>query len=125
MGVAVGILETQTTKDNGKFGFYELVTVGQPAHCEMKMHASQNAGDCLETCPTAVVRELQTKCKFLQPGTTRLSLQKRLTAGTGQRSHPQDITLPLSHRDNPLCIKQVEHMRCLDCLVVGGVGHDD
>ena len=58
-----------------------------------------------------------------EAGAARVGLQERLAAGLGQIAHPQDVALPLGHRDDAARVEQVEHVAGLDRLVVGRQHH--
>src|SRR3990170_4211433 len=50
--------------------------------------------------------------------------QPRLAAGLGELAYAQDVALALGHRDDAARIEQIEHVACLDALIVGGQGHE-
>ncbi len=43
-------------------------------------------------------------------------------AGLGKVAHPENIGLALGHRDDAPRIEQIENVRGLDALVIGGKG---
>ena len=49
-----------------------------------------------------------------EAGATGVGLQESLAAGLGQIAHPQDVALPLGHRNDAARVEQVEHVAGLD-----------
>src|SRR6202045_4256179 len=52
-----------------------------------------------------------------------LCLEPGDPASLGEIAHAKNMALPLSDRDNPARIKEVENMRRLDALIVGRQHH--
>src|ERR1700727_2228182 len=61
--------------------------------------------------------------RTVREGPSRVSMYPRLAAGFGEFAHPQNIALPLGHRDDAARVEQIESVACLDALVVGRQRH--
>ena len=56
-------------------------------------------------------------------GSASLGLEPGGAAGLGELAHPENVALPLGHRDHTARVEKVEDVARLDALVVGGQGH--
>src|SRR5262249_28553080 len=78
---------------------------------------------CLARPRSVQARDRRSRASSRSLRSSSMSVKPGFTTGLSELAHAQNITLTLGYRDHAARVEQIEHVACLDALIVSRQRH--